>query len=54
MGSHALLTGRVAGQPMRVMAPPDTDARPGDTLHLRPDPARIVWMDATTGETIPA
>jgi multiple sugar transport system ATP-binding protein len=54
MGSHALLTGRVAGQPMRVMAPPDTPARPGDTLHLRPDPARIVWMDATTGEAISA
>ena len=54
MGSHALLTGRVGGQMMRVVAPPDTVAQPGDTLHLRPDPARIVWMDATTGEAISA
>ncbi len=54
MGSHALLTGRVGGQMMRVVAPPDTAAKPGDTLHLRPDPARVVWMDATTGEAITA
>ena len=53
MGSHALLTGRVGAQLVRVMAPPDTAARPADMLHLRPDPARIVWMDATTGAAIP-
>ncbi len=52
MGSHALLTGRVEGQPMRVVAPPDTPARPGARLFLRPDPARIVWMDAASGEAL--
>ena len=52
MGSHTLLTGTVAGQQIRVVAP--SDARPGhgETLHVRPLPDRISWMDAASGAAL--
>jgi multiple sugar transport system ATP-binding protein len=49
MGSHMLLTGRVAGDVVRVVAPPDTRIEPGTTLGLALDPARLSWMDADSG-----
>jgi multiple sugar transport system ATP-binding protein len=54
MGSHTLLTGTVAGQQIRVVAP--SDARPdhGAILHLQPSPDRISWMDATSGAALRA
>jgi multiple sugar transport system ATP-binding protein len=54
MGSHTLLTGTVAGQQIRVVAP--SDARPGQgvILHLRPLPERISWMDAASGAALEA
>ncbi len=52
MGSHMLLTGRVAGELVRVVAPPDTEVAPGTTVGLALDPARLAWMDAQTGAAL--
>jgi multiple sugar transport system ATP-binding protein len=52
MGSHLLLTGRAFGQRLRVVAPADRGAVSGETMHLRPRPGRIRWMDAATGAAI--
>ncbi len=49
LGPHILATGEAAGQMMRVAIPPDHPVRPGESLHLRPDPARIAWMDPDSG-----
>jgi multiple sugar transport system ATP-binding protein len=49
MGSHTLLTGAVAGQQIRVVAPSDSQAEPGVLMQLRPSPDRISWMDAESG-----
>jgi multiple sugar transport system ATP-binding protein len=48
LGSSLLLTGRVAGQLMRVAARPDAQVKPGSRIAIRPDPARIVWIDPKT------
>jgi multiple sugar transport system ATP-binding protein len=52
MGSHTLLTGTIAGQQVRVVAPSDIAVRPGAVLRLRPRPDRIRWMDAQTGAAL--
>jgi multiple sugar transport system ATP-binding protein len=50
LGSHLLLTGAAEDQPLRVVVPPDTEVRAGETIALRPDLAHISWMHADTGE----
>jgi multiple sugar transport system ATP-binding protein len=52
MGSHILLTGTVAGQMIRMVAPSGNAAQAGEVLHIRPLPDRISWMDATTGAAL--
>ena len=52
MGSHTLLTGTVAGQQIRVVAPSDALPAQGAILHLRPAPGRISWMDPTSGASL--
>ena len=52
MGSHTLLTGTIAGQQVRVVAPSDFTARPGALLHLKPRADRIRWMDSATGAAL--
>ena len=52
LGSHTLLTGRAGGQMLRVVAPPDAQYPSGTRLGLKPDPDRIVWMDAASGEAL--
>lgn len=52
MGSHMLLTGRVDGDLVRVVAPPDTQIKTGTTLGLVLDTARLSWMDAESGERL--
>jgi multiple sugar transport system ATP-binding protein len=52
MGSHTLLTGMVGQTQLRVVAPSEARPVPGSTLHIRPRPERIVWMDAATGRAI--
>jgi multiple sugar transport system ATP-binding protein len=52
LGSHLLLTGMAEGQPLRVVVPPDTEVRAGETIALRPDVAHIAWMHPETGEAL--
>jgi multiple sugar transport system ATP-binding protein len=52
LGSHLLLTGTAEGQALRVVVPPDTVVRAGDTISLRPDVAHIAWMHPETGEAL--
>jgi len=52
LGSHLLLTGTAEGQPLRVVVPPDTVVRAGETIALRPDVAHIAWMHPETGEAL--
>jgi multiple sugar transport system ATP-binding protein len=52
LGSHLLLTGSTAGQSLRVVVPPGTIVRGGETIPLRPDLAHIVWMDPETGKAL--
>jgi len=52
LGSHLLLTGSAEGQPLRVVVPPDTVVRAGETIGLRPDIAHIAWMHPETGEAL--
>ncbi|HEV8390146.1 MAG TPA: ABC transporter ATP-binding protein [Dongiaceae bacterium] len=52
LGSHALMTGRVADQVIRVVAPPDTRHAAGAEIGLAPVAQRIVWMDAESGQAL--
>ena len=52
LGSHLLLTGTAEEQPLRVVVPPDTAVRAGETMALRPDVAHIAWMHPETGEAL--
>jgi len=52
LGSHLLLTGTADGQPLRVVVPPDTVVRAGESIALRPDVAHIAWMHPETGEAL--
>jgi multiple sugar transport system ATP-binding protein len=52
LGPHLQLTARVAGQTIRVTAPPDLDVRTGATVTLRPDPARLRWFDPDSGRAL--
>ena len=54
LGPHILLTLQAAGQPLKVTAPPDLRTRPGATLHLRPNPQRLRWLDPTSGANLGA
>ena len=49
--SVAALSGQPRGT-IRVTAPPDLEVRPGATLALRPNPARIRWFDPETGHAL--
>ncbi|MBS3967456.1 MAG: ABC transporter ATP-binding protein [Truepera sp.] len=52
LGPHLLLTLSLNGQTLKVTAAPDLPTRPGDSLWLRPIPARIRWMDPESGQAI--
>jgi multiple sugar transport system ATP-binding protein len=54
MGSHLLLTGSIAGQPVRVTLPPGETVRPGETVDLAVDPAQLTWLSAETGRALAA
>jgi multiple sugar transport system ATP-binding protein len=54
LGPHVLLTLQASGQPLKVTAPPDLQTRPGETLHLRPNPNRVRWLDPTSGLNLSA
>jgi len=44
-----LLTWTTEGQSLRVVVPPGTAVRGGETIPLRPNLAHVVWMHAATG-----
>jgi multiple sugar transport system ATP-binding protein len=52
LGPHILLTGDVEGQSMRVAVAPDRVVQPGDVITLRPNAARLAWMDPDTGQAL--
>ncbi|MFT8246055.1 ABC transporter ATP-binding protein [Roseomonas sp. BN140053] len=59
LGSHVLLTGSAANQPMRAVVPYEAEGvgegfAPGRVLHLRPHPGRLNWMDAESGRALEA
>ena len=39
---------------LRIVAPSDRQAAPGEVIHFRPLPGRIRWMDAATGRAVSA
>jgi multiple sugar transport system ATP-binding protein len=49
LGPHILLTGDMEGQSMRVAVTPDRTVQPGDVVMLRPNTARLSWMNPDTG-----
>ncbi len=52
MGSYLLLTGSIAGQPVRIVAPPTVDVKPGTEISIAVDPKRLTWIDRATGKAI--
>ncbi|WP_290684509.1 MULTISPECIES: ABC transporter ATP-binding protein [unclassified Haematobacter] len=54
MGSHLLLTGTIAGEPVRVSLPPGENIRPGEEIALAPDTARLVWLSPESGRSLSA
>ncbi|MBO1908801.1 ABC transporter ATP-binding protein [Microvirga sp. 3-52] len=52
MGSHLLLTGAIDGQPARIVAPPTAKVSAGERVGLTVDPARVTWIDSTTGRAL--
>ena len=52
LGSHALVTARIGGVPVKIEAPVDVGLRPDERIHVAVDQARIRWMDAATGAAI--
>jgi multiple sugar transport system ATP-binding protein len=49
MGSHLLLTGSIADQPVRVILPAAETVSSGDVIGLKLDPARISWLSPDSG-----
>ena len=52
LGSHALVTARIGGVPVKIEAPVDVGLRSDEPIHVVVDQARIRWMDAVTGAAI--
>ncbi|QRM29553.1 ABC transporter ATP-binding protein [Microvirga sp. VF16] len=52
MGSHLLLTGAIDGQLARIVAPPTAKVNAGERVGLNVDPARVTWIDSTTGRAL--
>jgi multiple sugar transport system ATP-binding protein len=51
LGPHALVTGMYHGQIIKVAVPPDMSVRLNAPLYLRPNPARVRWLDPANGKT---
>jgi multiple sugar transport system ATP-binding protein len=52
LGAHTLVTAEVDGNLFRAVLDSNTDARPGDTLSLKPRPDRVRWFDPATTAAI--
>jgi multiple sugar transport system ATP-binding protein len=53
LGSHLLLTMRIGDQDLKVVTPVDFPAAPDGQLWLRPDPAKLRWLDPASGAALP-
>jgi multiple sugar transport system ATP-binding protein len=53
LGSHLLLTMRIGEQDLKVVTPVDFPAAPDGQLWLRPDPAKLRWLDPSSGAALP-
>lgn len=49
MGSHLLLTGTIAGQPVRVILPPSETVKAGEAIGLKLAADRLTWLSPETG-----
>jgi multiple sugar transport system ATP-binding protein len=54
LGSHTLLTVSVGSETIKVIAPADSSFRPDEQVRISPEPHKIRWMDAATGNAITA
>lgn len=54
LGPNTLLAVRVGERTIRVAAPPDVGAKPGDLVHLQPRADRIRWFDAQSQKAMAA
>jgi multiple sugar transport system ATP-binding protein len=52
LGSHQLLTLRIGEQHLKVVTPTDFPAGPDRDLWLRPDPAKLRWLDPGSGAAL--
>jgi len=52
LGSHALVTAKVAGTPVKIEAPVDIALKTDEAIHLAFDEARARWMAGDTGAAI--
>jgi len=52
MGSHLLVTGRIADQLVRMVAPADAKVLADSMVGLTVDPAKLVWIDPASGRAI--
>jgi multiple sugar transport system ATP-binding protein len=52
LGSHQLLTLRIGEQHLKVVTPTDFPAWPDRDLWLRPDPAKLRWLDPGSGAAL--
>jgi multiple sugar transport system ATP-binding protein len=52
LGSHQLLTLRIGEQHLKVVTPTDFPAGPDRDLWLRPDPAKLRWLDPDSGAAL--
>jgi len=52
LGSHALVTAKVAGTPVKIEAPVDIRLRTDETIHLAFDEDRARWIASDTGAAI--
>jgi multiple sugar transport system ATP-binding protein len=53
MGSHLLITGLIAEQPVRVVAPPAASVTMDTDIGLAVNPTRLTWIDPATGKAVP-
>lgn len=49
MGSHLLLTGTIADQPVRVILPPGESVKAGEAIGLKLAADRLTWLSPETG-----
>jgi multiple sugar transport system ATP-binding protein len=52
LGSHQLLTLRMGEQTLKVVTPTDFPVAPDRDLWLRPDPAKLRWLDPGSGAAL--